>query len=759
MFIKKLKRFFNHIPREYIVFFLFIFWGIILISKVFSYTVLDYKYYKTLADKQQIWKVEIPVTRWNIYSKNPNILATSLNLNDLAVDPTMPWNKTKLMLFLRDIVYDETCKNKTKKECYENILKFVKKLEIKDFKYDEKYIKNLILDTIKNKLSNLKVTSVLLVSWLSENKQKSIKNLWLSWVYVNNWNLYVNPEEIVLPDLVAQKLSKFIDIPEPRIKYLIRKRIKRYIPIIKKLSIQENEKLDKYLKEEKKAVKAWILSEENSIYKFIILTPYPQRYYPEKKLASQVIWFIDNAWVGHYWLEWYFNDILKWNKGFILAKKDIKWRIINPISLELWGLYWEWAQIYTTIDRNVQKKVEEFLEAWVKKFRANKGSVVVMNPKTWEIIAMANYPSYDPNNPWNVYELEKVNYSKYPNPLEDLKWIDLYVVDSKNWKDFIYNWKKIKLRKATKDEIWNPAIVKYKFKNNFWAWVYVNDTISSLYEPGSIMKPITVAIWLDSWEITKYSKYEDKWKVTIDDFTISNVSRKCLWYHTFWHALNFSCNVWMLKIAKKYWKAIAYEYLNKFWFWRPTWISLEWEVYKPIDSYEKWSRARLFTSSYWLWISVTPLQMAVAYSALVNGWFYVKPHIVDKIVYPNWKILKYKTEIDHRVIKESTSREITRMLVDSINNWVAKSWNVEWYTLWWKTWTAQIAIKWGYDKWVASTNWSFVWFWPAQDPKFVVVVKLERPRTSIYWGATSSHIFHNIAKFLLEYYNIPKNTK
>ncbi len=756
MIIKRIKKFFRKTPREYIIFGFFIFWALIIIFKVFSYTIINYHYYKKLANKQQIWKVEIPVTRWNIYSLNNTVFATSVNLNDLAIDPTMSWDKAKLIIYLKDLIYDELCNNKSENTCYEGMLKFTKKLEIPDFKYDKKYIDDLIISRLKEKLSDINVTSVLLAKNLSKDTENNIKNLWLAWVYVNNGSLYVNPEEVIWQEDTAKKLARYINVLEPRIKYLIRKRKKRYIPILNKLSIDWYEKLKVYLDSEKDAVKRWILSKDKSIYNYIILTPYPQRYYPEQTLASQVIWFVDNSWVGHYWLEWYFNKILKWNKWFIIAKKDIKWRTIDPISLDMWDTYWEWAKIYTTIDRNIQKKVEKILEAWVKKFRANKGTVVILNPKTWAVIAMANYPSFNPNSPWDVYELEKVNYWKYPDPINDLKWIKVFVVDSKNWTEYFYNWKKIKLREATQDELWNPAVVKYKFKNNFWPMVYQNDAISALYEPWSIMKAFTIAIWLDSWEITKYSKYLDKWKVTIDNFTISNVSKHCLGYHTFGHALDFSCNVWMLTIAKKYWKAIAYQYLKNFWFDRPTWISLEWEVYKEITPYEKWSKAKLLTSSYWLWIDVTPLQMVVWYSSLINWGLYVVPHIVDKIVYWNWKVLKYKTEIDHRVIKKSTSEEVVRMLVDSINNWVAKWWNVKWYTLWWKTWTAQIASKWWYEKWAWWTNWSFVGFWPAEDPKFVMIVKLNRPRTSQYWGATSSHIFHDIAKYLLKYYGIPK---
>lgn len=754
--IKKL----NNLTRENIIFIIFIFWVIIIISKTFSYTVLNHDFYKSLADKQQIWEVEIPVTRGNLYSSNGTIFATSINKNDLAIDPTIDWDLWKLTVYLRDLVFKELCESNSKKKCYEGVLKFVKKLEIEDFTMDEEYIKWLIFERLKKKLSEKKVTSVLIYEKLSDYAVKNIQDLFIQGIYITDNNLYVNPEEIIDIKNVALTLSKYIDIPILRLEYLLRKREKKYIPIIKKLSIDWFEELKWYMDDEKDAIKKWFLSKQEAISNFIILDPYPQRYYPEKSIWSQIIWFIDSLWVWHYWIEWYFNDILKWNDWYIISRKDINWRIIDPISLKLWDSMWEWARIHTTIDRNVQKKVEELLEKWVKKFLANRWTVVVMNPKTWEIISMANYPSYDPNFPWDVYEMEKVTWGKYPNPIEDLKWIDVYTIDNKLWKEYFYDWKKLLLRKVTLDELGNTSVIKFKYKNDFWPWVYQNSAISALYEPGSIMKAFTVAIWIDSWEINYYDTYKDnKNKVTIGNYEIKNVSSKCMWDNvTFAHALNYSCNVWMLRIAQKYWPAISYEYLNNFGFSEKTGINLEWEVTSVIRDFRDWSRAELFTKSYWLWISVTALQMATAYSVLVNGGLYIKPHIIDYIKFPNGKKVEFKKEIERRVIKEQTSKIIIDLLHDSIVWWVAKRWNVEWYNIWWKTWTSQIAKNWWYEKWVASTYWSYAWFWPIEDPKFVIIVKLERPRMWWwYWGTTSSYIFKDIAKYLLNYYEIPKN--
>jgi cell division protein FtsI/penicillin-binding protein 2 len=110
-------------------------------------------------------------------------------------------------------------------------------------------------------------------------------------------------------------------------------------------------------------------------------------------------------------------------------------------------------------------------------------------------------------------------------------------------------------------------------------------------------------------------------------------------------------------------------------------------------------------------------------------------------------------------LKDTTSKTVTDMLVDGVENWVAKTWWVPWYTLAWKTWTSQIAYKWGYETWVGSTVASYAWFWPAEDPKFVIIVKLERSRVDIYWWTTASKMFAETAKYLFDYYGIPSKLK
>lgn len=172
------------------------------------------------------------------------------------------------------------------------------------------------------------------------------------------------------------------------------------------------------------------------------------------------------------------------------------------------------------------------------------------------------------------------------------------VEDSAEGTEYAYNGKRIKLRTATESEIGNVAVPKYKFKNDFGPGTYANDSIGSLYEPGSVFKAITVAIGIDTGDIKPTDTYYDKGYVEIDEFTIKNVAKECIGRHTYLHALNWSCNVGMIDIVQKIGRSLFAKYVFDFGFGAKTGITLEGEVFGKIEPYEKWSRAKLFTQSF-----------------------------------------------------------------------------------------------------------------------------------------------------------------
>lgn len=749
--------------REEIVVYFFLFFAVLIIFSLFNYSVIKHWEYKEVAKRQQTAETTIEADRWTILSSNDswNIFAISVDLHNLAIDPSAKWNKKALSDFLTQVIYQEICQLKSPSSCYSWLIKFLRVLSIENFFYDKKYIKTLVKERIDSQISRTKVTSVLLNSNLTEEEifELEKKNLKSAYIF-RNW-LYLNPEEIGNIDLTISQIKDYTDYWESDLKALLRKRDLKYVRIFNRLSVSTWEYIREFLKTEKSAKKEGLMSYDDGISNFIILNPIQSRVYPEETIWSQILWFVSSDNVWRYWIEWYFNELLRWKDAKLNFTKTISsaWFAINPTDInfdesEVW-----WAQIQLTVDKNIQSRVEQILKNRVEEFNANKWSVVIMEPKTGRVLSMVNYPSYNPNSFWDVYEIEKVDDLKYPWET-DLLWKSVLVEDKIEWEKFFYQWKEILLRKAKVDEIENSLMTKYIYKNGFWPAVYKNDSVESLYEPGSIFKPITVAIGLETWEIDRFWMFYDRWVVKIEGSQpIWNAldNPKCTWYLNYQTALSQSCNTWMTKIVDKIWKSLFYSYLESFGFLEKTWISLDWEVSQKMEPYEKWPRIKLFTMSFGQWISATPLQLAASYAPLANWWVYMQPYIVDKISFWDWRILKNKPIAKRQVISEKTSKEITWMLVDWVENWAAKRAKIEGYDIAWKTWTWEIANFWIYEDTVEGrTNASFAWYAPAYDPKFVIVVKLERPRTSQYWGRTSALIFKDIASYLFDYYWIPK---
>ena len=305
----------------------------------------------------------------------------------------------------------------------------------------------------------------------------------------------------------------------------------------------------------------------------------------------------------------------------------------------------------------------------------------------------------------------------------------------------------------------DPTKKFYIYENNAGLLAHQDISITSPYEPGSIFKAITTSIGLDSGEIEPDMLYEDKGSVNIDNFVISNLENQfCEGWHTFRNAVDFSCNVGMINIVQRIGKPLFYEYLTKFGFGDTTGITLDGEHTGSLEAYEKWPKAKLFTMSFGQGIQVNLIQMAAAYSAMANGGVYMQPYVVQKRVYPDGDAIVTEPVPVRRVISTTTAQKIVAMLTESARIGFAKAGAIDGYALAGKTGTSQIASsKGGFEKGEnGRTNTSYAGFGPSSDPKFVILVRFDRPRNTQYAEFSSAKTFKDIANFLVQYYGIPR---
>ncbi|HEY5139392.1 MAG TPA: penicillin-binding transpeptidase domain-containing protein, partial [Methylococcales bacterium] len=313
---------------------------------------------------------------------------------------------------------------------------------------------------------------------------------------------------------------------------------------------------------------------------------------------------------------------------------------------------------------------------------------------------------------------------------------------------------------ATDKDTANPDIQKFIYKNKFGPNVFKNKVVSEYYEPGSTFKPIVMSIALDAKEVDPQTTFINDGPLHIDDFEIKNATGIYKGRTSMSDVIAYSLNTGMAFVAKLLGKNLMYQYLKDFGIGEYTNIKLEGEAKGNLDYYTKWSKAQLLTSSFGQGIVVTPLQLATAWCALANGGKLMEPYIVDSVI-KDGKVIQTEPQIIKRVISEEASSVITSMLIYSVRYGFAKAGAVDGYLIAGKTGTAQMAGPNGkYETGDGATITTYAGYAPALEPKFVVLVKMDRPRIGeSTWGeTTAAPIFKDVTKFLLDYYNIQPNS-
>lgn len=671
-------------------------------------------------------------------------------------------------------------------------------------------MRRLFARDIESRIREKRVTFVVLLYGANKVQQAKVTALNIPGVYVNAAQkiIYVNPEVIDQRNVsnIARALSPILVQDAGALRPLLASRTLRYVPIMGKLPVQMSQKIwklkeasrasiQKKIDAAKDAKSAPKLSDDP--YRALALIPEHWRFYPDTKTASHVLGFITLKDRGRqilqepqYGIERSFDQVLRGQEGLIASVSDPSGgQIVSSDQTFIDPR--DGATVVLTIDRFVQEKVESLLEAMLEKVDAESGQAIVMDPFTGKIIAMANAPRFDNNRYAAVYEKEPLLLSAAQ---EEKIIVEVYdpTTNVRVMKAFLPQLKpenrgtlseELQQKVKSLEELYDmTSISRYflpigdveknnnrreifptdrpgvwlKYKNNIGIGSYVNRTIQEIYEPGSVMKAVTMAIAIDQGEVMPEDTYDDTGPVKVDEYTIKNALLKYYGRVSMVECLNFSINTCLQSISQKHGKKLFHSQLQKFGFGNITGIELDNELPGVLKDWRTWSNALLSTSSFGQGISVTPLQMITAYAPLANGGKLIKPTIIDEIQQSDGTVEKNPPAVIGQVIKPETSEIITAMLVRSAEDGFANAGKPKGYRVAGKTGTSQIAGPGGkYETGTGSTIATYAGYAPVSHPRFIILVKLDRPERDDFGSKSAAPLFRDIAAFLFEYYGIP----
>lgn len=422
------------------------------------------------------------------------------------------------------------------------------------------------------------------------------------------------------------------------------------------------------------------------------------RFYPEANISSSILGFVGyvgDKQQGRYGLEGFFDNELTGSPGSIKIERDARGYPIIINDRE-YNNADDGSDLILTINRSIQLTACQKLNEAVSRHGADGGSVIILDPESGAVLAMCSNPDYDGNN----YK------------------------DVKNIKDF------------------------------------TNQAIFSQYEPGSIFKAITIAMALDQKKITPQTTYEDTGQVVISKYKIENSDHKANGTQNMTQVLEKSLNTGAIFAMRSIGPDLFSEYVKKFGFGEKTGIELEGENKGDIKNLIKKPVGELYaaTASFGQGIAATPIQMAAAFLALANRGVMMQPYIVKEIIRPDGSKIETKPKIIGSVISEKASAIIGGMMVNVVENGHGKKAGVKGYYVAGKTGTAQVPAKDGGYQAGAHIG-SFAGFAPADNPKFVMLVKIDQPRDVEWAESSAAPLFGQLAEYMLNYWQVAKERK
>ncbi len=428
---------------------------------------------------------------------------------------------------------------------------------------------------------------------------------------------------------------------------------------------------------------AWPLSLDN----------HAKRTYPNGSLLAATLGYADLDNVGAYGLEGYYEKELGGKAGSSTGEHDALGNII-PLGQQHYTPPQDGNDLTLSIDMNVQYIAERTLDEGMKSSGAVAGQVLVMDPRSGAIIALASRPTFDPNTYYNV-----------------------------------------------------PDVA-----------AFANPVVNSLYEPGSTFKTLTWAAALNEGKVNLNIGMDEPHCKSVYGYNICNTSTA----HpgeSLATGLAVSDNMMAMSLAEMLGKDKFYQYLHDFGIGQPTNVDLPGEETGLVNTpaQEGWGPLNLDTNAFGQGISVTPLQLTTAVSAIANGGYLMQPYVVQRVSDKQGKIIsETQPKLVREVLSQSTCDAMRELMVGVVEQGTGVLAKTKGYRIAAKTGTAQIPHPGGgYE--ANGTIGSVVGFAPADDPKFVILVKLDRAKSSQWGEYTAVPVFANIARELFVYYKVQPN--
>lgn len=517
------------------------------------------------------------------------------------------------------------------------------------------------------------------------------------------YNLIIEPKNILQDDKVKKAtisaLTKYFDLTETQIEEALSDKSSLYKKMLKKLTYEQVKPFNDFVatKDGKNVKGVWFEDEY-------------QRYYPYNSLACHAIGFTVSGNVGQGGMEGYYNDELNGingrEYGYLTEDMTLERTTKEPVN---------GYNIISTIDANAQNIVEKKINAFMTQTGAKNVSVLVMDPNSGEVLAMANSNSFDLNEPYEdsaiayQFNSEDGDVQAQIDALSDDERLDCL---NKAWRNFI---------------------------------------ISDGFEPGSTYKTFTISGALEDGALKGDEVFFCGGKLDVEDWTIKCHNHEGHGQVSIEQALMQSCNVALMQIAETEGRKTFAKYQNVFGFGKTTHVDLYGEAAGLVYPEEKLNPVELATSSFGQGLTVTMMQIGTAFCSVINGGDYYEPHMVKQIVDENGGVINnIEPTILRKTISSETSEFMRNALFEVVSNGTARKAQVAGYTIGGKTGTAE-KIPRGNGKYLLS----FIGFAPVENPQVMVYVTVDEPNVEDQASSgLGTIIAQSVLQELLPYMNI-----